>query len=123
MVAGGYGRILLVSSGAALGIANEVHYASAKAGLQGMARTLAVELGKFGVTANAIAPGFIDTEMTRSVGERRGRDFEEFKSTSASNTPVGRIGQPEDVAAAVAYLCSQEAGFVSGHVLYIRGGP
>ncbi len=91
MVAGGYGRILLVSSGAALGIANEVHYASAKAGLQGMARTLAVELGKFGVTANAIAPGFIDTEMTRSVGERRGRDFEEFKSTSRPSARRRRL--------------------------------
>ena len=123
MVEGKYGRIILLSSTSALGNRGQTNYSTAKAGLQGMARTLAIELGKFGITANAIAPGFIETRMTQATAERMGVDFEQFKAAAAANTPVQRTGQPEDIAAAVAYLCSEEAGFVTGQVLYVRGGP
>ena len=88
-----------------------------------MARTLAIELGRYSITVNAIAPGFIETAMTRQTADRMGMDFEQFKQGAASTIPVQRIGQPEDIAAAVAYLTSEEAGFVSGQTLYVRGGP
>jgi 3-oxoacyl-[acyl-carrier protein] reductase len=123
MVPQKYGRMVFMSSTSALGNRGQTNYSTAKAGLQGMARTLAIELGRYNITVNAIAPGFIETAMTKQTADRMGMDFEQFKQGAASQIPVQRIGQPEDIAAAVAFLASEEAGFVSGQTLYVRGGP
>ena len=118
-----FGRVVNLSSTSALGNRGQVNYSAAKAGLQGFTKTLAIELGKFGVTANAIAPGFIVTDMTAATAERVGMDFEEFQKAAASQIPVARVGRPDDIAAAASFFCSEEAGFVSGQVLYVAGGP
>ncbi|GAA2738489.1 3-oxoacyl-ACP reductase FabG [Pedococcus aerophilus] len=118
-----FGRIVNLSSTSAQGNRGQVNYAAAKAGLQGFTKTLAIELGKFGVTANAVAPGFIQTEMTKMTAERIGVSFEDFIAHSAKEIPVARVGQPEDIAATIAFLVSEEAGFVSGQVIYVAGGP
>jgi 3-oxoacyl-[acyl-carrier protein] reductase len=118
-----YGRIVNLSSTSAQGNRGQANYAAAKAGLQGFTKTLAIELGKFGVTANAVAPGFIQTEMTKATAERLGVSFEDFIAHSAAQIPVQRVGQPEDIAAAIAFLVSEDAGFVSGQVIYVAGGP
>ena len=123
MVERGYGRIVNVSSTSALGNRGQANYSAAKAGLQGFTKTLAIELGRYGVTVNAVAPGFIETEMTRETAARLGLDFEEFVEEMVKDIPVGRGGWPEDVAAAILYLASEEASFVSGQVLYVAGGP
>ncbi|WP_028656259.1 3-oxoacyl-ACP reductase FabG [Nocardioides sp. J54] len=123
MVEAGFGRIVNLSSTSALGNRGQSNYSAAKAGLQGFTRTLAIELGRYGVTANAVAPGFIETDMTRATAARMGLDFEELSRTVVAGIPVARAGRPEDVAAAVGYLASEEAGFVSGQVLYVAGGP
>ncbi|HEY0485688.1 MAG TPA: 3-oxoacyl-ACP reductase FabG [Mycobacteriales bacterium] len=123
MTEAGYGRIVNMSSTSALGNRGQVNYSAAKAGLQGFTKTLAIELGKFGVTANAIAPGFIETEMTAATAERVGVPFEDFKKHAASQIPVGRTGRPEDIAHTVSFLVSEGAGFVSGQVIYVAGGP
>ena len=123
MVPQKYGRMVFMSSTSALGNRGQTNYSTAKAGLQGMARTLAIELGRYSITVNTIAPGFIESAMTQQTAVRMGMDFEQFKQGAASQIPVQRIGQPEDIAAAVAYLASEEAGFVSGQTLYVRGGP
>ncbi|MGO1167630.1 MAG: 3-oxoacyl-ACP reductase FabG [Janibacter sp.] len=118
-----YGRIVNLSSTSALGNRGQVNYSAAKAGMQGFTKTLAIELGKFGVTANAIAPGFIQTDMTAATAERIGVPFEDFLAHAAKETPVQRVGQPEDIAATASFLLSEEAGFVSGQVIYVAGGP
>ena len=118
-----FGRVVNLSSTSALGNRGQVNYSAAKAGLQGFTKTLAIELGKFGVTANAIAPGFIVTDMTAATAERVGMDFGEFQKAAASQIPVARVGRPDDIAAAASFFCSEEAGFVSGQVLYVAGGP
>ena len=118
-----YGRIVNLSSSSALGNRGQVNYSAAKAGMQGFTKTLAIELGKFGVTANAVAPGFIQTDMTKATAERIGVPFEDFIEHSAKQIPVQRVGQPEDIAATISFLCSEEAGFVSGQVIYVAGGP
>jgi 3-oxoacyl-[acyl-carrier protein] reductase len=118
-----WGRIVLTSSTSALGNRGQANYSAAKAGLQGMAKTLAIELGQFGVTANAVAPGFIETDMTAATAARMGMDFEQFKDVVASQTPVRRVGQPEDIAHTVSFLVSEGAGYVSGQVIYVAGGP
>jgi 3-oxoacyl-[acyl-carrier protein] reductase len=123
MIDANWGRIVNMSSSSALGNRGQANYSTAKAGLQGLTKTLAIELGKFGITVNAIAPGFIETEMTIATARRIGMPFEEFKATSASRIPVGRVGQPEDIAATTAFFVSDEASFVSGQVLYLTGGP
>ncbi len=123
MVEQEYGRILAVSSTSALGNRGQANYATAKAGIQGFVKTLAIELGRYGITANAVAPGFIETAMTRATAERIGVDFEDFKQARAEATPVQRTGKPADVAAALLYFASEEAGFVTGQVLYVAGGP
>lgn len=123
MVEAGFGRIINMSSTSALGNRGQVNYAAAKAGLQGFTKTLAIELGKFGVTANAIAPGFIETEMTRATAARVGVEFEAFKAAAVSQIPVNRAGRPEDIAAVAGFLASDGAGFVSGQVIYVAGGP
>jgi 3-oxoacyl-[acyl-carrier protein] reductase len=123
MVDAGFGRIVNLSSSSALGNRGQVNYAAAKAGLQGFTKTLAKELGKFGVTANAVAPGFIVTDMTAATAARVGMDFEEFQAAAASQIPVQRVGRPEDVARAIAFFAGDDAGFVSGQVMYVAGGP
>jgi 3-oxoacyl-[acyl-carrier protein] reductase len=117
-----WGRIINISSTSALGNRGQANYATAKAGLIGFSKTLALELGKFGVTANAIAPGFVETDMTQATAARQGIDYEDWKLTVARDIPVGRIGQPEDIAAVASFLCRDEAGYVSGQVIYVNGG-
>ena len=123
MVAQKYGKMVFLSSTSALGNRGQTNYSTAKAGLQGMARTLAIELGPFNINVNAVAPGFVETRMTRATAERMGVDFEVFKEGAASQIPLRRIGQPEDVASVIAFLCSDESSFVSGQTIYVRGGP
>jgi 3-oxoacyl-[acyl-carrier protein] reductase len=118
-----YGRIVSLSSSSALGNRGQANYSSAKAGLQGFTRTLAIELGQFGITVNAVAPGFIDTEMTRSTALRQGHNPDEVIAHAAKTIPVRRVGQPRDVANVICFLSSEEAGFVSGQIIYVAGGP
>jgi 3-oxoacyl-[acyl-carrier protein] reductase len=118
-----WGRVVNLSSTSALGNRGQANYSTAKAGLQGLTKTLAIELGPFGVTANAIAPGFIETEMTAATAARMKVDFDTFKKMAAEQIPVRRVGQPEDIANLVSFLVSEGAGFVSGQVIYVAGGP
>ena len=118
-----YGRIINLSSSSALGNRGQVNYSAAKAGMQGFTKTLAIELGQFGVTANAVAPGFIATDMTAATAARVKMDFEDFQKAAASQIPVRRVGQPADVAHVISFLASEGAGFVSGQVIYVAGGP
>ena len=118
-----FGRIVNLSSSSALGNRGQVNYSAAKAGMQGFTKTLAIELGKFGVTANAVAPGFIATDMTAATAARVGMDFGEFQAAAATRIPVRRVGQPEDIAHVISFLVSEGAGFVSGQVIYVAGGP
>ncbi|MFJ4774202.1 SDR family oxidoreductase [Streptomyces uncialis] len=121
--AAGWGRIVNLSSSAALGNRGQANYSSAKAGLQGLTKTLAIELGPFGVTVNCVAPGFIATGMTEATAARTGVTFEEFTERYAKAIPVRRGGRPEDIAQAVSFFVREEAGFVSGQILYVAGGP
>jgi 3-oxoacyl-[acyl-carrier protein] reductase len=118
-----WGRIVNLSSTSALGNRGQANYSAAKAGLQGFTKTLAIELGPFGVTVNAIAPGFIATDMTAATAARMGVSFEEFQAAVVKEIPVRRIGRPEDIAAVVSFLVRDEASFVSGQVVYVAGGP
>lgn len=123
MVSQGSGRIIMLSSIGALGEKGIASYSAAKAGLQGLARTLALELGRFGITVNAVAPGPIDTDMTRALSAATGKDFEEGMARRAAKVALGRIGKPEDVAGVIAFLASADAAYVSGQVIYVAGGP
>ncbi|GMA49787.1 3-oxoacyl-ACP reductase [Alicyclobacillus contaminans] len=123
MVANRFGKIVNVSSTSALGNRGQANYAAAKAGIQGFTKTLAIELGQFNINVNAVAPGFIDTDMTKQTAERMGISPDEFKAYMAKEIPLRRIGQPEDVANVIAFLCSEDASFVSGQVIYVAGGP
>jgi 3-oxoacyl-[acyl-carrier protein] reductase len=123
MVEAKWGRIVNLSSSSALGNRGQVNYAAAKAGMQGFTKTLAIELGPFGVTANAIAPGLIQTAMTEATAARLKVPFDTFLEESSKGIPVRRVGQPEDIAAAASFFTSEGAGFVSGQVLYVAGGP
>ncbi|MGW4719106.1 3-oxoacyl-ACP reductase FabG [Nocardia sp. NPDC004260] len=123
MIDQGWGRIVSLSSTSALGNRGQANYAAAKAGIQGFSKTLALELGKFGVTANAVAPGFIETDMTAATAERMGVSFEELKKAVIAQIPVARAGTPDDIAHTVSFLVSEGAGFVSGQVVYVAGGP
>jgi len=117
------GKMVFLSSTSALGNRGQTNYSAAKAGLQGMARTLAIELGPFNINVNAVAPGFVETRMTRATAERMGVDYEAFKMGAASQIPLRRVGQPVDIASVIAFLCSDESSFVSGQTVYVRGGP
>jgi len=118
-----FGRIVNLSSSSALGNRGQVNYSAAKAGLQGFTKTLAIELGPFGITANAVAPGFIVSDMTAATAARIGMPFDDFQAAAASQIPVRRVGQVEDVAHVISFLCSEGSGFVSGQVIYVAGGP
>jgi 3-oxoacyl-[acyl-carrier protein] reductase len=123
MVENEYGRIVNVSSVSALGNRGQSNYAAAKAGIQGFTKTLAIELGGYGVTVNSVAPGFIETEMTRETAARLGVGFEDMVAAAVEDIPAGRSGKPNDVAAAILFFASEEASFVNGQVLYVAGGP
>lgn len=123
MVEQKFGRIVNISSTSALGQRGQANYAAAKAGVQGFTKALAIELGPFGITCNAIGPGFVDTAMTRATADRIGVEFDSAVSDAEKVTPVRRIGTPADIADGVAYFSSDQAGFVTGQVLYIAGGP
>ena len=123
MVEQRWGRIVNLSSSSALGNRGQVNYSAAKAGMQGFTKTLAIELGQFGVTANSVAPGFIVTDMTAATAARVGVEFEDFQKLAADRIPVRRVGQPADVANVISFLVSEGAGFVSGQVIYVAGGP
>jgi 3-oxoacyl-[acyl-carrier protein] reductase len=122
MVSQGYGKIVNTSSTSALGNRGQANYSAAKAGLQGFTKTLAIELGPFNINVNAVAPGFIATDMTKATAERTGMDFEENKKRASERIPLRRVGQPEDVANVVAFLVSDDASYVSGQVIYVNGG-
>jgi 3-oxoacyl-[acyl-carrier protein] reductase len=118
-----WGRVVNLSSVAALGNRGQANYSAAKAGLQGLTKTLAIELGPFGTTVNAVAPGFIATEMTEATARRLGLGFEEFKAQNAERIPVRRVGEPADIASLVSFLVGEESGFITGQVVYVAGGP
>lgn len=117
------GAMVLISSTSALGNRGQANYAAAKAGIQGLAKTLAIELGPFSVRVNCVAPGFVATAMTQQTADRLGVPFDDFQAAIAEQTPLRRVGQPEDVAGVIAFLCSDDAAYVTGQVLYVRGGP
>jgi 3-oxoacyl-[acyl-carrier protein] reductase len=117
-----YGKILNLSSVSALGNRGQANYSAAKMGVQGFTRTLGIELGPFGINANAIAPGFIATEMTDATAARVKMSVEDFRAAAAESNPVKRVGFPEDIAAAAAFLCSDEASYITGQTLYVDGG-
>ena len=117
-----WGRIVNISSRSALGNRGQANYSAAKAGLQGFTKTLAIELGPFGITVNAVAPGFIVTDMTDATARRVGAEPEEFRKGAAERSPLLKVGYPQDIASAAAFLCSDEAGFITGQTLYVDGG-
>ena len=123
MVQQKYGRIISLSSVSALGNRGQANYSTAKAGLQGLTRTLAIELGPFGITANAVAPGFIDTEMTRATARRQGHDPDQVIAMASKSIPVRRVGQPRDVANVICFLASEESSYVTGQIIYVARGP
>lgn len=123
MVEQGSGSMVLISSTSALGNRGQANYAAAKAGIQGLAKTLSIELGRYGITVNCVAPGFIATAMTEQTAARIGVSFDDFQEMGAAQTALRRVGQPDDVAGVIAFLCSADAAYVSGQVIYVRGGP
>ncbi|ESU33641.1 3-ketoacyl-ACP reductase [Bacillus sp. 17376] len=123
MVEHKYGRIINISSTSALGNRGQANYAAAKAGLQGFTKTLAIELGRYGITANSVAPGFIETEMTKETAARIGISFDDLVKHSVASIPVGRSGKPADIANAVAFFADEKSSFVNGQVIYVAGGP
>ncbi|HVB13665.1 MAG TPA: glucose 1-dehydrogenase [Candidatus Dormibacteraeota bacterium] len=122
MVARKRGKMVFLSSTSALGNRGQANYSTAKAGLQGLTRTLALELGPFQINVNSVAPGFVDTAMTRAVAERLHLSLEDFWREAADRIPLGRLGQPGDIAAVIAFLCSEDAAYISGQVIYVNGG-
>jgi len=123
MVGAKWGRIINLSSTSAVGNRGQTNYSAAKAGMQGFTKTLAIELGKFGITVNSVAPGFIATDMTAATAARLGLDFEDYKAAAAQGIPVQRVGEPADIANAISFFAGEAASFVSGQVLYVAGGP
>ncbi|GAB3204730.1 3-oxoacyl-ACP reductase FabG [Nocardia tengchongensis] len=116
------GKIVNTSSVSALGARGQANYSAAKMGIQGLTRTLAMELGPFGINVNAVAPGFIVTEMTDATAARVGVSPEEFRAEAAKITPLRRVGEPADIANVVSFLVSDDASFVTGQTIYVDGG-
>jgi 3-oxoacyl-[acyl-carrier protein] reductase len=111
-----FGRIVNITSVVgATGNAGQANYAAAKAGVIGFTKSLAKEVGSRNITVNAVAPGFIDTDMTRSLPE-------EHKKALLGQIPLGRLGEAEEIAGAVAFLCSQDGGYITGETLHVNGG-
>ena len=123
MITAGWGRIVNLSSTSGLGNRGQANYAAAKAGIEGFTKTVAIELGRFGITANVVAPGFIATDMLEATAARMGVSYEEFLAAGAAQIPVNRTGTPQDIAHAVSFFVSEGASYVSGQVLYVAGGP
>jgi 3-oxoacyl-[acyl-carrier protein] reductase len=123
MTEGGHGRIVNLSSTSAQGNRGQVNYAAAKGGLESFTKTLAIELGRFGITANAIAPGFIDTAMLSATADRLGMSYEDFLAAGAKTIAVGRVGTPDDIAQAVSFFVDARSGYVNGQILAVAGGP
>lgn len=123
MVLQRHGKIVNLSSTSALGNRGQSNYSTAKAGLQAFTRTAAIELGPYNINVNAVAPGFVDTEMTRKTALRRGFTVQAYMDERAKSIPLGRVGQPEDIANVIVFLCSEDAAFVSGQIIYVKGGP
>lgn len=123
MVPNRWGKIVNLSSTSALGNRGQANYSAAKAGMQGLTKALAIELGPFGINVNAVAPGFIATDMTRATAERTGVDFEQMQKAASERIPVRRVGRPEDIANVIAFLVSEDSSYVSGQVIYVAGGP
>jgi len=123
MTASGWGRIINMSSISALGNKGQSNYAAAKAGIQGFTKTLAIELGKFGITANCIAPGYIETDMLVHTADRMGITYAEMSKLMLADIHVGRLGQPDDIAAAASFFAGHDASFITGQTLYVSGGP
>ena len=123
MITAGWGRIVNLSSTSGLGNRGQANYAAAKAGIEGFTKTVAIELGRFGITANVVAPGFIATDMLEATAARMGVSYEEFLAAGAAQIPVNRTGTVQDVAHAVSFYVSEGASYVSGQVLYVAGGP
>ncbi|HEU5425317.1 MAG TPA: SDR family oxidoreductase, partial [Actinocrinis sp.] len=121
-VAQKYGKIVSLSSRSALGNRGQANYSASKAGIMGLTSTLAIELGPFGVNVNAVAPGYIATDMTDATARRVGFEPEKFREASAQMTPVRRVGTPEDIAATVAFLAADESSFISGQTIQVNGG-
>lgn len=123
MKAASWGRVINMSSTSALGNVGQANYATVKAGLQGFTKTLALEFGRINATANAIAPGFVATDMTRATAARMNLEFEDFLAEMAKPIPLGRVAYPDDIAAVASFLAREDAGYVSGQVIYVAGGP
>ena len=121
----GYGKIVNISSPvpSALGKHGQVNYAVANSGLEGLTKSLALELGPYNVTVNCIAPDFIDTEMTRKAARREGMYLDDLKRFLVAEIPLKRLGTPEEVADVALFLASDESRFVSGQIIYVKGGP
>jgi 3-oxoacyl-[acyl-carrier protein] reductase len=115
--------MVFLSSGSARGNRGQANYSAAKAGIEGLTRTLAIELGRFGIRVNAVAPGFVETRMTRAIAERTGRDDEEVKAARAAQIALGRVGQPEEIASVIAVLAGKDASYMTGQVRSVRGSP
>ncbi len=123
MVKQHFGRIVLISSTSALGNRGQANYSAAKMGIQGLARTLALELGRYEITVNVVAPGFIETRMTEATAARMGVSFEQLTQGFAATNPIARTGKPDDVAGAISFFASDDAAYVTGQTLYVRGAP
>jgi 3-oxoacyl-[acyl-carrier protein] reductase len=116
-IAQGWGRVINISSRAHLGNPTQANYSAAKAGLIGMAKALSKEEGRYGVTCNCVAPGFMETEMVQALAT-----YETIKEQAVAAQPIKRVGKPADIADAVAFLASERAGFISGEVVHVTGG-
>ncbi len=125
MVRQNYGKIINLSSPVPAGLGNQgqVSYASASAAIEGFTKALALELGRYNINVNCVAPDFIDTEMTRNTVRREGMYLDDFKRFALARIPLRRMGTVADVANTVLFLVSDESSFISGQVICVRGGP
>jgi 3-oxoacyl-[acyl-carrier protein] reductase len=123
MVKQRYGKIVMTSSISALGNRGQANYAAAKAGLQGLTRTMAIELGPFNINVNAVAPGWIETDMLIQAAQGLGTSMDVLREQLAKEIPLRRLGQPQDIANVVAFLVSDEASYINGETIYVAGGP